>query len=205
MSVIVWCMFCGRGEFETSNIVQYIQPSYSTRLFSRYIWYHILIWLSLTCRNNTLPLLSQTCLLCTQGFAVFHYKTKWIALIFRTLLAPQQEVLGILMSSYCQHSTLTLTSQTADKVVHSRPLSTSVYQSSRWLERREGSGRPLCSPSCLSLTNVETVAFANEEQGDDGQNMCTVMGVWEVEGRSSTQHPPNRWCLCRKWTDCKGL
>lgn len=68
------------------------------------------------------PLLSQTCLLCTQGFAVFHYKTKWIALIFRTLLAPQQEVLGILMSSYCQHSTLTLTSQTADKVVHSRPL-----------------------------------------------------------------------------------
>lgn len=48
-------------------------------------------------------------------------------------------------------------------------------------------------------TDVETVTFANEEQGDNGQNACTVVGAQEVESDSmSVQQPENRKCLCKK-------
>lgn len=118
-------------------------------------------------------LLSQMCPLCTQCFVV-SYSKGWIALIFRPLLAPQHEVLGILMSLYYLHSTLTLTSQTAEKVMHCRGVESSrpvcIGHLGGWSSERAADDRCVLHPLSLMPLTVETVAFANEEQGDDGQN-----------------------------------
>ena len=128
ISLFIQCMLLySRGEFKSSHIVLYIQSSFRRMNSEVCLFYkRVCFWAPFTdiflfdlqkwqtfdsCHRRVFP--------APNIFVVPHNKGLWIALIFRTLPAPQQEVLGILMSSYCLHSTLTLAAQTAEKVAHS--------------------------------------------------------------------------------------
>lgn len=129
---------------------KYVCPFYYLLLFFRWFYWYF----SLTCRNasHSTPVTdapSPRPVLCCMAL-----QRDWIAFIHRLLLVPSQEVLGILMSSYCQHSTLTLTAQLWEKVMQSesavrcRPVW--IGHQGDWRAERAADGRCVFLTACLS-------------------------------------------------------
>lgn len=92
-------------------------------------------------------------------------------------------MMGILISSYSQQSTLTPTTHTAKSMVNSKGMGSCrpVHISHQGDCRAERAVDDRCVlQGCQSprpQANVETITFANKEKEDDGQNACTAVGA----------------------------